>query len=91
VDRKFPKWRIGLAFTQYFMVEVEAPTQDGAVEKAWNGVYHENDKIETGASAVVTSVFICDKDTKNFAHYIPEVFPEPEKKEEKKEARKKDK
>ena len=91
MDRKFPKWRVGLAFTQYFMVEVEAPTQDGAVEKAWNGVYHENDKIETGASAVVTSVFICDKDTKNFAPYIPEVFPEPEKKEEKKEARKKDK
>lgn len=91
MDRKFPKWRIGLAYTQYFMVEVEAPTQDSAVEKAWSGVYHESDKIETGASAVVTSVFICDKDTKNFAHYIPEVFPEPEKKEGKKEARKKDK
>jgi hypothetical protein len=81
VTRKFPKWRVGLAFTQYFMVEVEAPTEENAIERAWNGVYHENDKIETGSSAVVTSVFICDKDTKNFAHYIPEVFPEPEDKE----------
>ena len=77
---KFPKWRVGLSFTQYFMVEVEAPTEEMAIEKAWSGACCESDKVETGSSSAVTSVFICDKDAKNFAHYIPEVYPEPEDK-----------
>jgi hypothetical protein len=80
VNKKFPKWRVGLSFTQYFMVEVEAPTEEIAIEKAWSGACYESDKVETGSSSAVTSVFICDKDTRNFAHYIPEVFPEPEDK-----------
>ena len=80
MNKKFPKWRVGLSFTQYFMVEVEAPTEEIAIEKAWSGACYESDKVETGSSSAVTSVFICDKDTRNFAHYIPEVFPEPEDK-----------
>ncbi|MBX9723396.1 MAG: hypothetical protein K2X81_18470 [Candidatus Obscuribacterales bacterium] len=80
MDKKFPKWRVGLAFTQYFMVEVEAPTEEIAIEKAWSGACYESDKVETGSSSSVTSVFICDKDARNFAHYIPEVIPEPEDK-----------
>jgi hypothetical protein len=76
---KFPKWRIGLAFTQYFTVEVEAPTEEMATEKAWAGVYHESDKVETGHSSAVTSIFICDKDAKNFAHYVPEIYPSEDK------------
>jgi hypothetical protein len=36
--------------------------------------------VETGSSSAVTSVFICDRDARNFAHYVPEVFPEPEDK-----------
>lgn len=79
MNKKFPKWRVGLAYTQYFMVEVEAPTEAIATEKAWNGVYHESDKVETGGSATVTSVFICDRETRNFAHYVPEVYPQEEK------------
>lgn len=76
MNKKFPKWRVGLSYTQYFMVEVEAPTEAIATEKAWNGVYHESDKVETGGSASVTSVFICDRESRNFAHYVPEVYPE---------------
>lgn len=76
MNKKFPKWRVGLSFTQYFMVEVEAPTEEIAIEKAWRGACYENDKMETGSSSAVTSVFICDKEAKNFAHYIPEVYPE---------------
>ena len=37
-------------------------------------------EVETGSSSAVTSVFICNRDARNFAHYIPEVFPEPEDK-----------
>lgn len=62
------------------MVEVEAPTEEMAIEKAWSGACCESDKVETGSSSAVTSVFICDKDARNFAHYIPEVYPEPEDK-----------
>jgi hypothetical protein len=72
VNQKFPKWRVGLSFTQYFMVEVEAPTEEIAVEKAWRGA------METGSSSAVTSVFICDRDAREFARYIPEVYPEEE-------------
>ena len=76
MNKKFPKWRVGLSFTQYFMVEVEASTEEIAIENAWRGACYENDKMETGSSSAVTSVFICDKEAKNFAHYIPEVYPE---------------
>lgn len=75
MDKKFPKWRVGLAFTQYFMVEVEAPTEERAIEKAWAGACCESDKVETGSSAAVTSVLICDREAKDFAHYVPEIFP----------------
>lgn len=78
MNRKFPKWRVGLSFTQYFMVEVEAPTEEIAIEKAWRGACYENDKMETGSSSAVTSVFICDRDAREFARYIPEVYPEEE-------------
>lgn len=80
MNKKFPKWRVGLSFTQYFMVEVEAPTEEIAIEKAWRGACCENDKFETGSSSAVTSVFICDRDAREFAHYIPEVYPEEERK-----------
>ncbi len=80
MNKKFPKWRVGLSFTQYFMVEVEAPTEEIAIEKAWRGACYENDKFETGSSSAVTSVFICDRDAREFAHYIPEVYPEEERK-----------
>jgi len=76
VNQKFPKWRVGLSFTQYFMVEVEAPTEEIAIEKAWRGACYENDKMETGSSSAVTSVFICDRDAREFSHYVPEVYPE---------------
>ena len=62
------------------MVEVEAPTEEIAIEKAWRGACYENDKFETGSSSAVTSVFICDRDAREFAHYIPEVYPEQERK-----------
>jgi len=75
VNKKFPKWRVGLSFTQYFMVEVEAPTEEIAIDEAWKGACCENDKMETGSSSAVTSVFICDKGAREFAHYIPEVYP----------------
>lgn len=76
MTEKFPQWRVGLSFTQYFMVEVEAPTEEIAIEKAWRGACYENDKVETGSSSAVTSVFICDRESKNFAHYVPEIFPD---------------
>ena len=76
MNQKFPKWRVGLSFTQYFMVEVEAPTEESAIEKAWRGACYENDKMETGSSSAVTSVFICDRDAREFSHYVPEVYPE---------------
>ena len=62
------------------MVEVEAPTEEMAIEKAWSGACYESDKVETGSASAVTSVFICDREAKDFAHYVPEVFPEPEDK-----------
>lgn len=76
MNKKFPKWRVGLSFTQYFMVEVEAPTEEIAIEKARRGACYENDKFETGNSSAVTSVFVCDREAKDFAFYIPEVYPE---------------
>ena len=81
MNKKFPKWRVGLSFTQYFMVEVEAPTEEMAIDRAWIGACYESDKVETGSSSAVTSVFICDREAKDFAHYVPEVFPEREDKE----------
>lgn len=75
--KKLPKWRVGLSFTQYFMVEVEAPTEQIAIEKAWSSACFENDKVETGSASAVTSVFLCDREAKDFALYVPEVFPDP--------------
>lgn len=76
MNNKFPKWRVGLSYTQYFTVEVEAPTEELAIENAWGGVYHDSDKAETGSASSVTSVYICDKEARQFAHYVPEIYPE---------------
>ncbi|MBX9922908.1 MAG: hypothetical protein K2Y01_02245 [Rhabdochlamydiaceae bacterium] len=75
MNKKFPKWRVGLSFTQYFMVEVDAPTEETAIERAWIGACYESDKVETGSSSSITSVSICDKEAREFAHYVPEVYP----------------
>jgi hypothetical protein len=57
------------------MVEVEAPTEEMAIDRAWIGACYENDKVETGSSSAITSVSICDKEAREFAHYVPEIYP----------------
>jgi hypothetical protein len=57
------------------MVEVEAPTEEMAIDRAWIGACCESDKMETGSSSAITSVSICDKEAREFAHYVPEIYP----------------
>lgn len=74
----FPKWRIGVSVSNFHMVEIEASTVQQACESAINAVRDDDEYFCTGKSVGVTSCFINDREAREFAHYVPEVFPQPQ-------------
>lgn len=75
---KYPKWRIGVAVSNFHMVEIEAATVGEACESAINAVREDEEYYCTGKCVGVTSCFINDRESREFAHFVPEVYPQPQ-------------
>ena len=73
-DRKMPKWRIGLTFSQHFMIEVDALSEEEAKRLALIKIEHEKgwDESLQGYDKTITSVFINDRDSRDYSHFIPD-------------------
>ncbi len=80
--RKKPSWRIGIARTEFYMIDVEAFSEAEAIELAYLETMMEPDDHITGITKAVTSVFINDKACKGFAPYVHEYFPDKSLSEE---------
>ena len=78
MSNKFPKWRIGVSVSNFHMVEIEAATVGEACENAINAVKEDDEYFCTGKCVGVTSCFINDRESREFAHYVPEVYPQPQ-------------
>lgn len=75
---KLPKWRIGVAVSNYHTVEIEAASVSEACESAINAVKDDCEYFCTGKAVGVTSCFINDREAREFAHYVPELLPQPQ-------------
>jgi len=73
------KWRVGIASIAYHMVELECETPEQAVEKALDTVRQDPENYLTAYNMNVTSVMVNDHRSKNFANYIPEIYPDEKK------------
>lgn len=69
---KLVKFRVGVCESQYYVVDVEAETEERAIEKAFFEVEHFADEHVSGISKSVTSVLINDKESRGFAPYVRE-------------------
>lgn len=67
-----PKWRIGVTHSTHHMIEVECASAQEACELAINCVRQDLEYYKTGFCCVVTSVMINDRETRDFASYVPE-------------------
>ena len=70
------KWRVGVSTSEFFVVEVEALTEELAIEKAFFEVDYFPDDHVTGISKAVTSVLINDRESRGFAPYVQEGISE---------------
>jgi len=70
--KKYPKWRIGIAVTQYFTVDLEAVDEEHACLTALTEVHEDPEYWHTGYNEAITGVFINDAQTRGFAEYVPE-------------------
>lgn len=66
------KFRVGISKSEYFVVDVNAENEEGAIEKSFFEVGMFPDDYITGISRSVTSVLINDKESKGFAPYVEE-------------------
>jgi len=69
---KLPKWRIGVTFQTHHMVEVEAANAVQACEKALKLAQEDPEYFKSGHSGQVTSCMVNDRESRDFAVYVPE-------------------
>ena len=75
---KFPKLRMGVSVSNFHMAEIEAATVGEACENAINAVKEDDEYFCTSKCVGVTSCFINDRESRELAHYVPEVYPQPQ-------------
>jgi len=74
--RKLPKWRIGISNTDYYMVEVEAHSEDEALIKALSTLDLDPDYWFTSQSQAFTGVFINDREASHYHPFVHDSLPE---------------
>jgi hypothetical protein len=72
---KYPKWKVNVSVQNYFTVEVDAESEEKAIQKAIKEVRRNADYYDTGNATLVTGVFINDREARNFCPYIPDTLP----------------
>jgi len=73
--KKQPKWRIGIANTDYYMVEVEANSEEEALEKSLTVLDRDPDYWHVGQNQNFTGVFINDHNAKYYHAFINDNMP----------------
>lgn len=70
--KKSPKWRIGVTFSQYFIVEVKADSHEEATALALESLEDDQawDENLQGYSKIITSVFLNDREARDFSHFV---------------------
>jgi hypothetical protein len=70
-----PKWKVGIAITNYYQVEVSGSSENDAVIKALHQVNEFPDYWHTGSSEAITGLFINDRYARDFSQYVKEEIP----------------
>jgi hypothetical protein len=70
IQKKSPKWKVGIANTDYYMVEVEADSEEAALEKALTNLDRDPDYWHVGQNQNFTGVFINDYNAKNYHAFV---------------------
>lgn len=73
------KFRVGISVANYHIVEVEANNIDDACQMAVIEIDRDAECSLTGNSTVVTSCFVNDRKSQDYANYIPEIYPQHQK------------
>lgn len=60
---------------QFYTVEVNAPTEREAMEKALAEVQKDPSYYLTGMAKGITGVFINDREARDFSSFVPEALP----------------
>ena len=69
---KNPKWRVGVSLSTHHVVEVEAPSAQEACQLALKKSFEDQEYYRTGHSSTITSCMVNDRESANFAVYVPE-------------------
>ena len=72
---KYPKWKINVAAQSFFSVEIDAETQEQAVNKAIREVQQNPEYHATGNATLITGEFINDREARDFHQFVPERLP----------------
>lgn len=73
--KKNPSWRIGVSIEHHHIVDIEASTAEEACEIAMKEARQNSEDYCTSRHVSVTSIFINDRKSKDYANYIPEALP----------------
>lgn len=71
---KNPKWRIGVTFSSHHVVDVEAESVEKACELAYAECEKDKEYYLRGVSKTITSVYVNDRESREFAAYVPEFY-----------------
>jgi hypothetical protein len=69
---KNPKWRIGVCVCSHHMVEIDAPNPQEAMRMAVEAVHADQEYYQTSFHNTITSVMVNDRESRDFACYVPE-------------------
>jgi RNase P/RNase MRP subunit p30 len=72
IKMKKSKWRVGVAFSCFYVIEVESDDAEKAMQEATEIVLKDPEKNVTGQSIGITSCYINDRESAVFANYVPE-------------------
>lgn len=72
---KYPKWKVNVSAQSFFCVEIDAETQEQAVNKAIREVQQNPEYHATGNATLITGVFINDREARDFHQFVPESLP----------------
>lgn len=73
--RKVQKWKVGISFSFYYLVDVEAPNEEIAIVMARQELDRYEEDYSTGSNECVTGVFINDRECQDYSTYVPDTLP----------------
>ena len=73
---KYPKWKVALSYQANYMIDVEAQTQQQAIDKAVKEFERNPEYYQTSNATLVTGVFINDREARDYQLFVPESLPQ---------------